>query len=31
MQIEYRAIVQSEYGVPEKVLRLASRLLVPVS
>lgn len=27
MQVEYRAIVQSEYGVPEKVLRVASRQL----
>lgn len=27
MQIEYRAIVQSEYGAPEEVLRLASRQL----
>jgi NADPH:quinone reductase len=25
MQIEYRAIAQSEYGVPEKVLRIAER------
>jgi NADPH2:quinone reductase len=27
MQIEYRAIVQNEYGAPERVLRLASRQL----
>ena len=25
MQIEFRAIVQSEYGPPEKVLRIAER------
>src|SRR5260370_14584255 len=27
MQTEYRAIVQSEYGAPEKVLRIAKRQL----
>jgi hypothetical protein len=27
MQIEFRAIVQSEYGAPEKVLRIAERQL----
>ena len=27
MQIEFRAIVQSEYGVPERVLRIAERRL----
>src|SRR3979490_3288934 len=27
MQIEFRAIVQSEYGSPEKVLRIAKRQL----
>ena len=25
MQIEFREIVQSEYGAPEKVLRIASK------
>jgi hypothetical protein len=25
MQIEFRAIVQNEYGAPEKVLRIAER------
>ena len=27
MQTEFRAIVQSEYGAPEKVLRIAKRQL----
>jgi NADPH:quinone reductase-like Zn-dependent oxidoreductase len=27
MQTEFRAIVQSEYGAPEKVLRIARRQL----
>ena len=27
MQIEFRAIVQSEYGAPEKVLKIAKRHL----